>query len=173
MSEAAAINLPALHHIRRNIRLQRQANQQLPNPANRDDVPELPLKYQRSWAIEQFLIFESGQGDADRIFIFGTDQSLQLLSQSQNWFGDGTFKVCPQMFFQIYTIHAQISERFLPYIYKTEGTYARLFREVEQHVKNYPTDILMDFERAALNSVCRVYPNIELKGCFYHFSSYI
>ena len=106
MSEAAAINLPALHHIRRNIRLQRQANQQLPNPANRDNVPELPLKYQRSCPIEQFLIFDSGQGDADRIFIFGTDQSLQLLSQSQNWFGDGTFKVCPQMFFQIYTIHA-------------------------------------------------------------------
>ena len=30
ISEAAAINLPALHHIRRNIRLQRQVNQQLP-----------------------------------------------------------------------------------------------------------------------------------------------
>ena len=47
ISEAAAINLPALHHIRRNIRLQRQVNQQLPIPANREDVPELPLQYQR------------------------------------------------------------------------------------------------------------------------------
>ena len=44
--EAAVINLPALHHIRRNIRLQRQANQQLPIPANREDVPELRLQYQ-------------------------------------------------------------------------------------------------------------------------------
>ena len=136
ISEAAAINLPALHHIRRNIRLQRQANQQLPIPANREDVPELPLQYQRSYANEQFLIFDSGQGDADRIFIFGTNQSLQLLSQSQNWFGDGTFKVCPQIFFQIYTIHAQINWRILPCIYallpnKTEGTYTKLFREVE------------------------------------------
>ena len=50
--EAAAINLPARHHIRRNIRLQRQANQQLPIPANREDVPELPLQYQRSYADE-------------------------------------------------------------------------------------------------------------------------
>ena len=155
--------------------MQRQGNQQLPSPANREDVP---LQYQRSYANEQFLIFDSGQGDADRIFIFGTNQSLQLLSQSQNWFGDGTFKVCPQIFFQIYTIHAQINGRILPCIYallpnKTEETYTRLFREVEQHVANSPTDILMDFERAALNSVGQVYPNTEFKGCFYHFSSNI
>ena len=71
ISEAAAINFPVLHHIRRNIRLQRQANQQLPSPANREDVPELSLQYQRSYAYEQCLVFDSGQDDADRIFIFG------------------------------------------------------------------------------------------------------
>ena len=54
---------------------------------------------------------------------------------------------------------------------KTEETYTKLFRGVEQH--NSPTDILMDFERAALNSVLQVYPNIEFKECFYHFSSNI
>ena len=70
-----------------------------------------PLQYQRSYANEQFLIFDSEQGDADRNFIFGTNLSLQLPSQSQNWFGDGTFKVCPQIFFQIYTIHAQLNGR--------------------------------------------------------------
>ena len=37
--------------------------------------------------------------------------------------------------------------------------YTRLFREVEQHVANSPIDILMDLERAALNSVYQVYPN--------------
>ena len=84
ISETAAINLPALHYLRRNIRLQMQANQQLPIPANREDVPELSLQYQRSYANEQFLVFDSGQGDTDRISIFGTNQSLQLLSQSQN-----------------------------------------------------------------------------------------
>ena len=36
-----------------------------------------------------------------------------------------------------------------------------------------PTDILLDFKLAALNSVRQVYPNTELKGCFYHFSSNI
>ena len=77
ISKVAAINLPALHHIRRNM-LQRQANPQLPIPANREDVPELPLQYQRSHANEQFLICGSGQGDTDKIFIFGTNQSPQI-----------------------------------------------------------------------------------------------
>ena len=60
ISEAAAINLPVLHHIRRNVRLQRQVNQQLPIPANKEDAPELLLQYQRSYTNEQFLIFDSG-----------------------------------------------------------------------------------------------------------------
>ena len=36
-----------------------------------------------------------------------------------------------------------------------------------------PTDTLMNFERAALNSVRQMYPNASLKVCFYHFSSNI
>ena len=60
-SEATAIKLPALHHIRRTIQLQRQANQQLTSPGNRQDILALPLQYQRSYANEQFLIFDSGQ----------------------------------------------------------------------------------------------------------------
>ena len=38
---------------------------------------------------------------------------------------------------------------------------------------NSLTNISMDFERAALNSVRQVYPNTQFKGCFYHFSSNI
>ena len=98
------------------------------------------------------------------------------LVMEQNWFVDGTFKVCPQIMFQIYTIHPQINGRILPCIYallpnKTEETYTILFREVEQHVANSPTDILTDFERAASNSVRQVYLNTELKGLFNHFAS--
>ena len=80
--------------------IHRQVNQRLSNPANREDVLELPLEYEQSCANEQFLIFYGGLGDADRIFIFGTNQSHQILSQSQNWFGDGIVKIDPQIFFR-------------------------------------------------------------------------
>ena len=56
---------------------------------------------------------------------------------------------------------------------KTKGTYTNLSRKVEQHVAKFATDILMDLERAALNSIQQLYPNTELKVFFYHFSLYI
>ena len=114
ISKIAAINLPALHHIRRNIRLQRQVNQQVRTPAKREDAPESLLKYQRSYANEQFLIFDCGQGDADSIFIFGTNQSLQLLSHPQNWFGDGTFRFAPRYFFRYTLFMHKLTDVFPP-----------------------------------------------------------
>ena len=129
------------------MRLQRQVNQQLPNQANREDNLEIPLECQRSCANEQFLIFDSGQGDVDRIFVFGNQSPTTFIVTKLVWYG--TFKVCPQILFQIYTIHVQINERILNCIYaflqnEIEETYTRLFREVEQHVANSPTNILMD-----------------------------
>ena len=120
--EAAAINLPTLNHRRRNVRLQRQANQ-------------------------------------------------------QNCHKTGLMmKVCTQIFFQIYTIYAKINQCIIPSIYallpnKTEETRSRLCREVEQHVANSLTHILLDFEWPTLNSVQQVYTNTERKEWFYHFSS--
>ena len=113
-----------------------------------------PLEYQQSCTNEQFLMSGGGQGDVDRIFIFGINQSLQPFSQSQS-----QFKVCSEIFFQIYTIHAQINERILPCIYAL----LRLFREFEKHIGNSSANILIDSEQIALNSVHQVYLDIELK----------
>ena len=85
-------------------------------------------------------------------------------TKASNYFHNhktGLVMVSAQIFFQIYTIHTQINRRIFPCIYallpnKTEETYTRLFREVEQHLANSLTDILMDFERATLNSVRQV-----------------
>ena len=72
--------------------------------------------------------------DPEIFFIFGSNRGLQLLGQSQHWYADGTFKVCPQVFFQVCTIHAQINGQVLPCVFsllpnKVEGTYDRLFQD--------------------------------------------
>ena len=84
----------------------------------------------------------------------------------KNWFVDEIFKVCLKIFFQIYTNHVQINCIYALLPNKTEGIYTRLLREVQQHVANSSTNILMDFEWAALNSVRHVYSNTELKDAF-------
>jgi len=135
ISATAAVNLPNVEHLRRTIRSQRHgAGNMLPKPVNRQAIPFLPLEHQQTSLGERFLLFDS-EVDLDRIFIFGTDQALQLLVNSEDWFGDGTFKVCPEVFFQVYTVHAKIAERVLPCIYallpnKQEVTYRQLFNRI-------------------------------------------
>lgn len=175
ISQTAAVNLPSMDNLRRNIRAVRQERNLPPLPLNRAAIPVLPHQYQVTENGDQFLLFDSGVGDAERILLFSSQQGLQFLSNSQHWYADGTFKVCPEVFYQVYTVHAQRGGRIFPCSFallpnKTEGTYTRLFRELFNHV-NGPDDMLVDFERSAINALHNVNQQLEIKGCFYHLCS--
>lgn len=177
-SATTSANLPRLENLRRTLRHQRQDNDRPPNPIARGAIPELPPPYQQTSNGERFLLFDSGIGDENRIIIFATDQALQLMRNSEDWFCDGTFSVCPQIFFQLYTVHSRIGQKIFPCIFallpnKTRQTYTRLFTEISNHchVDNVPSTILFDFELAAINAVLGVFPNAEISGCFFHLSS--
>ena len=62
---------------------------------------------------DRFLLFDSDVGDINRKFIFTTNDEKDMLANSSQWFGDGTFKLCPQIFSQIYTIHVLVSHEVL------------------------------------------------------------
>ena len=131
--------------------------------------------YPLTSAGSQFLPYDSGIGDDGRILIFASDQGLELLSNSDHWFYDGTFKVCPEIFYQIYTIHALVNGRVLPYLFallpnKNQHAYQIFIREMSNLVPGIPQDILFDFERAAMNTMQLLLPNVEIKGCFFHLS---
>jgi hypothetical protein len=49
--------------------------------------------------------------------MFGTARNIALLNEFPHWSVDGTFKVAPQFFTQVYTVHALINNRALPMIY--------------------------------------------------------
>ena len=166
--EAAAVNLPALHHIRRNIRLQRQANQQLPSPANGEDVPELPLQYQRFTPMNSFLYsIEFSSLEQTKIsnyfHIHKTVSVIELLRFAHRYFFRYTLFTYKLMdvFSPAFTLCSQTKpmELIPDYSEKLNNTWQTLL------------PILIDFERVTLYSVRQVYPNTELKGCFYHFSS--
>ena len=179
VSEGAAAIMPSVGSLRRNIRHARQDRNMPPNPLTRDAIPILPQQYQETTTGENFLVFDSGVGDPNRIFIFGSNQGLEYLSQSGHWYADGTFKVCPELFFQLYTVHGQCYGRIFPCVYallpnKPEATYTRFFRELFNRINNQnPTDVLVDFERGAINAIQAINNQVDVKGCFYHLSSNI
>ena len=105
ISEGAAASLPGVSTSRRNIRKARENFDTPPNPTTREEIPELPEQYQLTVNGEQFMIFDSGIGDHERMFIFASELGLQCLAESEHWYADSTFKVSPDLFFQLYTIH--------------------------------------------------------------------
>ena len=57
---------------------------------------------------------------------------------------------------------------------KTQATYDRLFGELATHLNGHvPTDILFDYEKAAMNSAENVFAGITVTCCFFHLSQNI
>ena len=79
---------------------------------------------------ELFLLHDSGVNDKKRFFIFATQNNVKLLQQ-HHLFADGTFKIAPFLFMQVYTIHALVECKCLSLVYcllprKTAVIYKKL-----------------------------------------------
>ena len=87
---------------------------------------------------------------------------------------DGTFKCCPTIFKQIYTMHIKLFNQFFPVLMaflpdKREVTYCRMFQLIKTAAVNAnlvfaPQTVHIDFEMAVVNAV-RVELNITATGC--------
>ena len=124
---------------------------------------------------EPFLAFE----DSDlQIVIMTTDQNLDILASRPHWFCDGTFDSAPDGF-QLYTIHAMLNQsRTVPLVYcitkhKHEATYNAIWHFLKLERNLNPESIMLDFERAALNSIQKHFPHCHINGCLFHFGQCI
>ncbi len=119
------------------------------------------------------LLFDSGQQDPERIIIFGRRDMLLLLETNHSWLADGTFKLSPDFYYQIYTIHVELKGFSPPCFYsflpnKTEKTYQRLLTSLLTLINPDPDRILVDFETAAINAFTKTFPQASIKGCYFH-----
>jgi MULE transposase domain len=114
----------------------------------------------------------------DMIF-FGSDRGIQLLSDNEHWFADGSFYVAPAGYAQLYTIHVLLGETStVPCVYvllrnKTIDSYARMLQTLVDCVPAIvltPTTITLDFETAAFAAFQNRFPQATLHGCFFHLS---
>jgi len=121
-----------------------------------------------------FLLHDSGPGD-DRLLMFGDRELLGALARADLWLADGTFKVVPTLFFQLYSIHFQFTGGVNPAaVYfllcdKSNVTYNRMLATLKTLIPNAnPSRILTDFEAAAMQAFERAFPNAEISGCYFH-----
>jgi len=89
---------------------------------------------------------------------------------SRHWFADGTFRVTPAGFDQLYTIHALRDGQSFPCVYallpgRSQEVYRRLLTHVStlaqgQQVITPPASVTVDFELAAMNAFLAHYPGM-------------
>ena len=176
ISDGAASIIPPMRTIRRCIRRYRQSvgiPHPIPLGSSEMDIPE-GLKLTTHG--EQFLLFDSGKGSSSRMLIYSTQTNLDLLHRSELWFADGTFKTVPEIFYQLYTIHAFSNGRVFPCVYallsdKKEETYNSFFLQLNSLKTGLnPVHFSVDFEQAAINAIRVSFPLTKINGCFFHFS---
>ena len=116
LSESAAQSLPAISPIKRHFHNVRQReNAGLANPIHRREII-LTNEQTKTNKGERFLLCDSGPYD-DRILIFSTRNNLSLLENSEHLQVDGTFKTVPQLFEQLFTVHAVKNNFTIPVVY--------------------------------------------------------
>ncbi|XP_068246839.1 uncharacterized protein [Palaemon carinicauda] len=151
ISSGAATQLPPVRHIRRAIRRYKQAaGAPHPIPSNLADMV-IPSEYKKTSSGEDFLLYDSGLNE-QRILLFSPPTNISLLEKSDNWFGDGTFKIVPELFYQLYTIHCLTSERVIPCVYallpnKRQAAYEDIHQQLLTiNPRLNPKTFLIDFE---------------------------
>jgi hypothetical protein len=123
----------------------------------------------------EMVLYDSGPGD-DRIILMGCMELLDGLARADVWLADGTFKVVPSVFFQLYSVHFNFGSGITPaalyclVVNKTEDTYGRVLAELHRLVpRATPRTVLVDFEKSAMNAFSAAYPNATVTGCYFHF----
>ena len=123
-------------------------------------------------------------GDADKMVVFSTEDQLRLLQEADTIYMDGTFTCCPQLWNQLYSLHARKDDQTYPLVYallpdRQTTTYVRLFENLKTHIHRIfnrvldPVSVQTDFEMAAIRAVEQSFPNADIKGCMFHYTQAI
>lgn len=113
-------------------------------PQSREDVV-----FEGEWAQTMsgapFLL--ASEGAEDKIVIFATRDNLELLSAADTVYMDGTFRVCPRLFYQVFTLHIFRHGQQFPVVYfllprKARETYNKAFTMLKEAAQNFGLDIV-------------------------------
>ncbi|CAF1040298.1 unnamed protein product [Didymodactylos carnosus] len=181
VSDQMVARIPDFKHIKRNIQRQRQKNDFPPIPHDKN-FNTIPAELTTTMRHDKFLQFDSGPGD-NRLIIFSSTDQLKILEDTEEVFIDGTFKVTPVIFYQLYTIHGVYRNNVFPLVFallpdKYQRTYQRIINELVHICPLWnPKSIMVDFEKAAINafqgSFVTSTNQATISGCFFHLQNSI
>ncbi|CAM4979800.1 unnamed protein product [Rotaria socialis] len=142
-------------------------------PLPRDQKFIMPSIYQETYCKERFLIYDKRKSAyGGRLIMHASEEQLNVLFNSETIFADGTFKVSPKLFDQLYVLLGIQHGEAVPVCFiltsnRRHETYEAIFRcfkriGSEKGIELKPKTIICDFEKAFL-------PETNVTGCWFHF----
>ncbi|KRY98389.1 hypothetical protein T11_18027 [Trichinella zimbabwensis] len=110
--ETAAGQFPTYKSVK--TAMYRKRAQKFPRlPPTRQQL-EIPPQWRMTKCFRRFLLCNNVYNS---ILIFCTEENLSILSEHSVWSMDGTFKIVPEWYQQMFTIHVFIAGKLVPLVY--------------------------------------------------------
>ncbi|KAF0756715.1 Uncharacterized protein FWK35_00015087 [Aphis craccivora] len=101
---------------------------------------------------EDFLLVNNNKTN---ILGFSTVRNVQALCSLNTIFIDGTYKSCPKLFYQLFTIHGVLNNNYIPLVYF-------LLPSKKNDIQFNPVRMYVDFEKAIHTAANVVWPSIQI-----------
>jgi len=156
--------------------ISRNINKKLPsNVTTFNEIPN-ESEYYKTERNENFMIFK----DSDLIIFQSPFQEKLFREYNNNIFMDGTFYIAPKFSHQVFITRTYVKElnSFYTTSYailknKKQKTYKTLFKILKQNSNNNiitePKNVHCDFEKGISKAVKKIFPNINIKYCIWHY----
>ncbi|ORY33175.1 hypothetical protein LY90DRAFT_512121 [Neocallimastix californiae] len=149
-------------------------------PSNVTTFNEIPneSEYYKTERNEDFMIFKNSD-----LVIFQSPFQAKLFKKYNNdIFVDGTFYIAPKFSQQVFITRTYVKElnSFYTTSYailrnKKQKTYKMLFNKLKQNSNNNiitePKNVHCDFEKGISKAVKKIFPNINIKYCIWHYKN--
>jgi hypothetical protein len=166
--ESNIFTITDIHRIRHNITCARSATRPpLPKSFSEfhDALDAYPLRTIRQ---ENFLFVNDR---TTNIVGFSCAANMDALRNVNTIFIDGTFKSCPKLFHQVFSVHAIINNVYVPLVFfllpdKKSSSYYEALLNIQNYAN--PATVFVDFEKAIHTAVTRVWSTSSIKCCRFH-----
>ncbi|KRY32249.1 hypothetical protein T03_5300, partial [Trichinella britovi] len=108
---------------------------------------EIPPQWRMTKSDRRFLLYNNVYNS---ILIFCTEENLSILSEHSVWSMDGTFKIVPEWYQQMFTIHVFIAGGSVGVVLQSKT-------------------VIYDFETALIPALQGTFPGVNIQGCYFHF----
>jgi len=159
--------------------IRRTMNKQHPtNIKTFDEIPD-ESKYFKTVNDEDFMIFKN----SDMVIFQSPFQAKIYSKYHEDIFADGTFSIVPKFGYQVFITRNYVKEHNCFYTTsisilkdKKQATYEVLLKEINKNACKYNNNIIIspikfhcDFERGISNAAKKIFPNIKIRLCIWHF----